>query len=49
MKVFDISKVYGIYEKQNKVGKPVRKTPSSSKLDKLSLSKDAKEDRKSVV
>ena len=43
MKVFDVSTVYGVYEKKTKINRPVQQSPSSSKLDKLSLSKDAKD------
>ena len=43
MKVIDVSPVYGVYEKQSVVGKPVQRTSAASKSDKLSLSRDAKD------
>jgi anti-sigma28 factor (negative regulator of flagellin synthesis) len=43
MKVFDVTKVYGVYEKQAGTEKRVSRTAFAPKSDKLSLSKDAKD------
>ena len=41
MKIHDITKVYGVYETQPVTGRPVQKSASVSKKDKLMLSRDA--------
>ncbi|MDR1438677.1 MAG: flagellar biosynthesis anti-sigma factor FlgM [Clostridiales bacterium] len=43
MQVFDVTKVYGVYEKQPVGGKQVHRAPAAPKQDKLSLSGDAKD------
>jgi anti-sigma28 factor (negative regulator of flagellin synthesis) len=41
MKIYDVTKIYGTYDKQPVAGKPARKAPASAKSDKLLLSRDA--------
>ena len=41
MKIYDVTKIYGVYETQPASGRPVKKTAALSKTDKLMLSKDA--------
>lgn len=41
MKIYDVTKIYGVYEAQPAAGRSVQKAPASGKKDKLVLSKDA--------
>jgi len=41
MKIYDVTKIYGVYETQPVAGRSVQKTPSVAKKDKLMLSRDA--------
>ena len=41
MKIYDITKVYGVYETQPVTGRPAQKASSTGEKDKLMLSKDA--------
>jgi hypothetical protein len=43
MQVFDVTKVYGIYDKQPVGGKSLYRAPAVPKQDKLSLSGDARD------
>ena len=43
MKIGDISKIYGVYENKALMNRQVSKAKPASKLDKLSLSSDAKD------
>ena len=41
MKIYDVTKIYGVYDTQPAVGRPVKKAASAAGTDKLMLSKDA--------
>ena len=43
MKINDISKIYGVYENKALVNRQALKSKPAAKLDKLSLSSDAKD------
>ena len=43
MKIYDVTKIYGVYETQPTAGRLAKKTASLSKTDKLMLSKDARD------
>ena len=41
MKIYDVTKVYGVYDKQPVASRPAKKAAVSAKSDKLMLSRDA--------
>jgi len=41
MKIYDVTKIYGVYDNKPAAGRPVHKEAAASKSDKLSLSKGA--------
>jgi len=41
MKIYDVSKIYGVYDAQPAAGRPVKKAAVPGKSDKLQLSRDA--------